>query len=69
MSAPGYRKTNNPNNTDTFNRRVPAPREMDNDHRSNAEADKDYYDNLKKFNGSRCEDQTANPNRKMRPQT
>jgi len=42
-------RINNPNNTDTWRRRNPQEREMDNDGNSGAAASKDYFGNLKKF--------------------
>lgn len=60
-------KINNPNNTDTFRRRGTWEREMDNDGNSNAAADADYSANIKKFDGSRCDDQAASPTRDTKP--
>lgn len=60
-------KINNPNNTDTFRRRGTWDRELDNDRVSNSDADKDYYANIKKFDGSRCDDQAAGPTRDAKP--
>lgn len=60
-------KINNPNNTDTFRRRGTWVREMDNDGQSNRAADQDYFGNIKKFDGSRCDDQTASPSRDTKP--
>lgn len=56
-------RINNPNNTDTFRRRGTHERELDNDGVSNAGADSDYMKNLRKFDGSRCDNQAAEPTR------
>jgi len=61
-------RINNPNNTATFRRRGGQTREMDNDGVSNAAADSDYFGNLKKFDGSRCDDQRREPTRDNTPQ-
>jgi hypothetical protein len=65
---PPFRKgTVNRNNTETFHRRDTHDREMDNDHVSNEDSDRDYYRNLKVFSGNRCDDQRAEPTRDNTP--
>ena len=60
--------TSNPNNTDTRSTaRDTHAREMDDDGVSNAGADTDYGDNMRKFDGSRCSDQTLPPTRRNGP--